>query len=265
MRKLIRSYEYGAIPNSHDILKCVALAAMVIDHLGYYLFPEALWMRAVGRMAFPLFLFLVGYNGAWRFDRWLLGCALVVLASHAFNGVPMLPLNILFAILLWRLMMGFLEKRPQVLNDLFMLWVAMLVFHVILQFVVEYGTLGLMFAVLGWHHRQGRNDRPIRIAWLFTLSVFVALQTLSFGFSGGLLAYVITQTFIMGLLLMQFRPREFPLPRGHAAPSPTWQEALVILSSRNTLLLYVLHVVAFQIMAHMLYPERHSELFLLMR
>lgn len=273
MHKLIRSYEYGVIPNSHDILKCVALLAMIIDHLGFYFFPEALWLRAIGRMAFPLFLFMVGYNANWRFDRWLVIGAVLVLLGNGLSGVPLFPLNILFSILLWRGVMGWLSQRPALINDLLLLWVAMLVVHLGLQFfiphgsvsLVEYGVCGLMFALLGWHQRQGRADKPIRVAWLVTLALYAILQTKGFGFSGGMAAYFITQTVLMGLLLMQFRPRDFPLPRKHTTPSPTWQERLVILSSRNTLLLYVAHLLLFQALAVMLYPQRHSELFVLLR
>ncbi|MBQ7074369.1 hypothetical protein IJM86_04975 [bacterium] len=46
-------------PNLYDYLKVLAIITMIIDHLGYYLFPEFLWMRLVGRIAFPIFLFLV--------------------------------------------------------------------------------------------------------------------------------------------------------------------------------------------------------------
>ena len=39
-------------------LKLLAMAAMLVDHMGYLLFPTAMWMRYVGRLAFPIFAFL---------------------------------------------------------------------------------------------------------------------------------------------------------------------------------------------------------------
>lgn len=36
-------------------LKLIAVLTMIVDHAGVVLFPGALWMRVVGRMAFPLF------------------------------------------------------------------------------------------------------------------------------------------------------------------------------------------------------------------
>ena len=40
-------------------LKLLAMAAMLADHIGYLFFPQALWMRCVGRLAFPIFAFQV--------------------------------------------------------------------------------------------------------------------------------------------------------------------------------------------------------------
>ena len=41
-------------------LKLLAMAAMLADHIGYLFFPQALWMRCVGRLAFPIFAFQGG-------------------------------------------------------------------------------------------------------------------------------------------------------------------------------------------------------------
>lgn len=41
-------------------LKLIALITMTIDHIGAYIFPSVLWFRLVGRVAFPIFAFMVG-------------------------------------------------------------------------------------------------------------------------------------------------------------------------------------------------------------
>ena len=38
-------------------LRILAMVLMLIDHIGAVFFPEALWMRIVGRLAFPIFAF----------------------------------------------------------------------------------------------------------------------------------------------------------------------------------------------------------------
>lgn len=44
---------------SADGLKAIALVTMVLDHIGVVLFPEAVWLRAIGRISFPLFTWLL--------------------------------------------------------------------------------------------------------------------------------------------------------------------------------------------------------------
>ena len=40
-------------------LKFIALLAMLVDHIGYAFFPDVMVFRAIGRVAFPIFAFLV--------------------------------------------------------------------------------------------------------------------------------------------------------------------------------------------------------------
>lgn len=44
---------------SATALKLIAAAAMLADHCGALLFPEVLWLRAVGRITFPVMAFFV--------------------------------------------------------------------------------------------------------------------------------------------------------------------------------------------------------------
>lgn len=44
---------------SGNALKLIAAAAMTIDHAGMLLFPQARWMRLIGRIAFPIFAYMV--------------------------------------------------------------------------------------------------------------------------------------------------------------------------------------------------------------
>ena len=46
-------------------LKCIAVFSMLTDHISAYLFPSEEWMRYVGRLAFPIFGFLI-VEGFWH-------------------------------------------------------------------------------------------------------------------------------------------------------------------------------------------------------
>ena len=45
-------------------IKLIAITCMVIDHVGLLFFPQILWFRVVGRLAFPLFAWCIA-NGAY--------------------------------------------------------------------------------------------------------------------------------------------------------------------------------------------------------
>ena len=61
------------------LMKLIAVASMLADHLGTYLYPAYiskdvyLWLRAAGRLAFPLFAFLIvnGYEKTHDVKRYL--------------------------------------------------------------------------------------------------------------------------------------------------------------------------------------------------
>lgn len=48
---------YGFL--SGNALKIIALITMTLDHIGYILLLDVLWLRVVGRIAFPLFAYLI--------------------------------------------------------------------------------------------------------------------------------------------------------------------------------------------------------------
>lgn len=42
-----------------NVLKIIALVSMVIDHIGVMLFPNALWLRCLGRISLPIFAYMI--------------------------------------------------------------------------------------------------------------------------------------------------------------------------------------------------------------
>ena len=107
-------------------LKLLAMAAMLADHIGYLFFPQALWMRCVGRLGFPIFAFQVaeGWYRTCNRRRYFLRLALCGLLSEipfdlAIGGQPIDPgyQNVLWtfciaAAALWA--MEALQRRLQI-------------------------------------------------------------------------------------------------------------------------------------------------------
>jgi hypothetical protein len=69
--------------NFYDLAKVYAVVTMIIDHYGYFGLPGisytmARWTRVIGRTSAPMFFFLTGYSGSFRF-RWSTWCYAVFL------------------------------------------------------------------------------------------------------------------------------------------------------------------------------------------
>ena len=83
-------------------LKLIAITAMAVDHIGALIYPEALWLRVVGRLAMPIIAFLLveGYHHTRHLGRYLLRLLIfAVLAQPVYQLVFPHGLNVLFDLL----------------------------------------------------------------------------------------------------------------------------------------------------------------------
>jgi len=78
---------------SSSTLKIIALITMMIDHIGASLFPELKILRVIGRVAFPIYIFLLveGYYKTRDVKKYILRLLVFALISEvpfdlAFNG-----------------------------------------------------------------------------------------------------------------------------------------------------------------------------------
>jgi TraX protein len=98
----VRSFDFG-----RELLKIVAVITMTVDHIGAILYPDLFLLRAVGRIAFPLFAYLItlGIENTKNPRKYLLTLFSFALVSQipysvAFEIKPFEQLNILFPLFL---------------------------------------------------------------------------------------------------------------------------------------------------------------------
>lgn len=166
--------------NQWDGVKLLAIVLMLCDHASAYYFrdPEQIyWLRALGRGAAFTFLFLAGLAGSYRFDKKLLGWAVLLSAFQWIYLWKIQTLNILFTIIIARMLFQRQAARARVIARPWE-WLAVGVAMVITTILFEYGSLGIMVAMAGYMHRHRAHysQRTARGVMWGSAGIFMLVQ-----------------------------------------------------------------------------------------
>ncbi len=231
---------------SYDVLKTVALLIMIIDHMGHYFFPENEWLRLIGRMCVPMWFFLIGYAQSRDLSTvlWVGGGILVVMSFIV--GLPVFPLNILFTIICVRLLLDvFIQRMLQSRFDGFMGALSLVVLLLPTMYLVEYGTLGIVLAFLGYiaRHKESLGfDKQTVMKWLILISLF-------FGGSQILISGIVWTQFQMILLFGGSSAIMVSLYLWFESKTFSFKNSVLSFFGRYTLEVYVIHLVIFKLIA----------------
>jgi hypothetical protein len=109
----VRTFDFG-----RDLLKIVAILSMTADHVGAILYPDLLWLHIIGRLAFPLFAYLIalGIESTTKPKKYLTTLLIFAFVSQvpyylAFGIQPFERLNILFSLFTSALVLYFYNKK----------------------------------------------------------------------------------------------------------------------------------------------------------
>lgn len=264
--KLTRLNHYNGAFTHADLWKSLALLLMVIDHIGWLFFPDDLTWRAIGRASMPIWCFFIGYHCTSRDGEplksdWhemkplLIGTGIMTLANFITGHVELLflPLPILatFIAIKWLLKQDTIRRA---MTEYPYEWlVAMALLAIPSIYLLEYGSLALLFASAGYMHKRGwledshPNHETLRRVALFSVALYLFLQWGNFEFStpNALLMTSLILPITYGL--WRYHPGEATLPA--AIPAQAKLIPLLKLGGRYTLEFYVAHKVVLQIIA----------------
>ena len=175
---------------SGNALKIIAAVSMLLDHAGLLLFPEAMWLRIIGRMAFPIFAFMIAEGARYTRSRakyfftiFGLGAACQIV-YYVFSKVMHMSILLTFSVsilLIYELQEFkralFAKKKDNLktalLGVLFLGSVAGTYF-LMEEISFDYGVIGCMIPVLASLFDFRGIDVPQAIKWLDKLSLRVA-------------------------------------------------------------------------------------------
>lgn len=248
---LDRIQKYGPL-NTHDLVKVVALIIMTIDHVGAYLAPDDMWWRAVGRITFPVWFFLIGYARSTKIGTELLWGAVILMASNLWAYYPMFPLNALVSIIVCRLLLRVAERFSLIEKHPLECIVALFFLNVPFTLLWEYGMVAVMFAFGGRMVRLGLRGWKYALFWSISVCIFLLWQAHMFDFNHEQMAFATFGTIAVCLWLYQYEQQVLTVTL------PPAIDGCVKLLSRYSLQYYVLHRVLFQMIgAYVLMNHAH--------
>lgn len=145
--------------NSWDAIKFLAMMLMFVDHAGMFFYPEHRWLRAIGRGAAPIFLFLAGYPGSFRFKWDLFILAVMMSVSDYMLADHLRRQNILVTILITRLFFYWWDSKGKVFRRPYEWVVGSGVLFATIIFT-QYGSLGMMFGLSAYAKRRPETYPP---------------------------------------------------------------------------------------------------------
>lgn len=195
-------------------MQLIAMITMLIDHLGYVFFPSEPWMRIIGRIAFPIYCYLlvVGYQrtrSKKRYSLRLFGLALLsqLPYSLAFITTGVNVIATLFIALLIVMAIDYFKDQVglQVLVALLLVTVT---YWPMSALEFDYGTYGVVLVLI---YRYLPNawamvaaHLALNIVWIFAFNFTVFTQFYS----------IVTTLFIAGIQAASPKTKtEVRLPR----------------------------------------------------
>jgi hypothetical protein len=228
--------------NSYDLLKCIATFAMILDHISCFFYPQLLFPRAIGRIAYPLFAFCIGYNKSYHIKSWLVISSIIIAFISQFIQASIIASksSILPAIILVKLTMDILKNHLNSKN-IFNFMIVFICSHLLLSYLIQYGVMGILLACCGFIKRE-KMDEKHNIFLKITIILFAFFEMLNPNFNT-------TYRIIIAILFIAVYSA---LANFKIYPIRSLISNFMRFCSRNSLAIYVIHFELFNIINYFL-------------
>ncbi len=177
---------------------------MLIDHIGAYIFPDAYWLRCIGRLAFPIFAFFIAEG--MRYTRSRKRYVLTLLVFAIISQIPygflreFYYLNILFTFLIAIFAIFLIEnyKKNETLYMIYLLLLGSFLLFVEFLNIVDYGIFGVLLILVFYFVKDKKLSLSLGAACLVLLTLKMML------FAGFTLRSTVQFLSILSLLLLYF-------------------------------------------------------------
>ena len=167
-----------------NTLKIIAAVAMLIDHVGLMFFPENMILRIIGRLAFPIYAFMIAEGCKYTRNRLryvlqlfglALGCQIVYFIA---DGSMYLSVLFTFSLAVLTIFaLQYAKACPSPLSTLLFVTAVTAVYMLNRIFDIDYGFFGCMLPVFAAaFHNTDLDRHPVNIGMLALGLVFLWLS-----------------------------------------------------------------------------------------
>lgn len=224
-----------------DVFKLFALFFMLLDHFAYFIYPEASFLRVLGRLAAPLFFFAYGFSLASRDvtrpqSRFFFAAILVSSAVYLFRH-DFFPLDVLFTFFAISLLPA--RSHISMSTNILPIFAFSFLTYFLTSDYLPYGFFPFAFFALGY---SVLFNMPFSYHRYISISVFAY-----FIYQCSFFSYSPEYAFLITVAFYYIISIDFPY---NSSKMGFWYRGFDLgktLScvSRNSLLLYIVHIVAF--------------------
>ena len=176
-----------------NTLKIIAAIAMLIDHVGLMFFPENALFRIIGRLAFPIFAFMIAEGCKYTRSRLryflqlfglALGCQIVYFIA---DGSMYLSVLFTFSLAVLTIFaLQYCKAKPTALPLLLFITTVAAVYVLNQLLDIDYGFFGCMLPVFAAAFHSTRFDKPLLNILMLALGLLLLWISL-----GGLQLYAL--------------------------------------------------------------------------